>query len=800
MVGVFLTSCSLLLLQISLTRLLSVVLSYHYVFAVISLSLLGLGAGGILTHFLGARRSGGHLEVASPTSLAFLLSLFTAGSVFLVTGIARVDPSRVPPVSYFVLLSLPFLVGGALMAQIFRSFPRASARLYAADLVGSAAGSVGAILALDALGPVGAAFLAALMASVAALLFAVRSASRPAGATVASAVLALVVAVLLGVSASGAYRPAISMGTNPEKEIHDALHGPLGGEIVETRWSSFGRTDVVRYREDTGYMDLYLDGTAGTPMYRFNGETTEPDEAVASLRLEFPGYFPFFFLGEQRRNALIIGPGGGRDVLLARMAGIQRITAVEVNPDLVDLVRSYEWYNGGIYTGTGGVEVIVQEGRHFLKRTPEKYDVIMLSLPVTNTSRSPEGYALTENFLLTTDSVRDYLEALTEEGQLVVVAHDEAEILRALVISLVALEDRGRTVPESMKQVYVLGSFPFPVFVLRNSAFDPDTSATMYRAMHRFGYSPRSSYFPYLEGATDLNQILLALARGGLQLRDLEAMVSAMGYDISPVTDDRPFFFKLETGLPKQVLAVFGFSLVLLVTIALLPLLMRKGFAAGAVEPGSTDHARVEVRTVLLFAMIGIGFMLVEIALSQQFTLLIGKPTLALAVLLFSLLVGAGGGSLLSARVAPGKIEPTVAGATLSVALGVLVFALALPAMVDHLLSYSLPVRILASAGLVMPLGFAMGFPFPLGVRRLGERGAGWQVPWMWGVNGASSVFGSVAAIVAAMSLGFREVLLLASGCYLVVSTTARSSRRPRGASALSPWTRPVRRGRPPRR
>ena len=294
---------------------------------------------------------------------------------------------------------------------------------------------------------------------MAALLFAIKVLKRNIRGVIIPASSFLIVSVLLCTNLTGLYQPDIPIGENPAKQIHTALYDPsLKGRIIETRWSAFGRTDLVEFSDHPEQMHIYVDGTAGTPMYSFSGDIGAPGSAVSSLKADFPGYFPFLFLEEgEKNNALIIGPGGGRDILLALMGGVGQVTAVEVNEDIVDIVREYSWYNGGVYTSLDNVDIVVDEGRNFLKRQEDKYDIIMLSLPYTNSSRSLEGYALTENFLFTTNSISDYLERLTDEGRLVVVCHNDVEISRLLSISLATLSESGASNATAMKQLYIVG-------------------------------------------------------------------------------------------------------------------------------------------------------------------------------------------------------------------------------------------------------------------------------------------------------------------------------------------------------
>ena len=130
-------------------------------------------------------------------------------------------------------------------------------------------------------------------------------------------------------------------------------------------------------------------------------------------------------------------------------------------------MKKYSEFNGGIYNGFPGVKVIAEEGRNFIRSTKENYDIIMLSIPVTKTSRSPEGFALTENFLFTVDSINDYLNRLNKDGRLVVVAHQDIEIFRLVFTGLSALKKRGISPQEAMKHIYTVGPEMFPVFVLK---------------------------------------------------------------------------------------------------------------------------------------------------------------------------------------------------------------------------------------------------------------------------------------------------------------------------------------------
>lgn len=765
--GIFLVSFSLIAFEIALSRLLSVLLSYHFVFAVLGIALLGLGGGGILLHLLHGHGSKEKKPAGDFSLWAAVFALTVSFSVILAVRLGASFEALDNIFFYGLLFLFPFLGAGLLLSRVYREFPADSGRIYGFDLIGAACGSFGCLLFLNGLGVVPTIFLLGVLSSLAALLLALM---QPRGRKrwFAPGLTFILLALVFGAERGGYLRLDIPIGRNPSKEIHDVLYGPsIRGEVAETRWSSFGRTDLVRLLDYPDQMDIYLDGTAGSPMYRFNGDAGNPGPVIKGLKTTFPGYFPFLSLDEgQKDDALIIGPGGGRDVLLALMGGVREITVVEVNPDLVDMVRRHSPYNGGIYRDLPNVRVVVEEGRHFLKRDQKNHDFILLSLPVTNTSRSLEGFALTENFLFTTNAIADYWRHLNEEGRLIVVAHDDVEALRLLSLSLAFLETKGMDEKQAMRHIYLTGSEDYTVFVLAKRPLESRETAFLYRAMHSLGYNPATSFFPGL--GVPLNPVLASMERGEKSAAEIREMIGARGYNVNPVSDNSPFFYNFEKGLPKSVSTVLWVSAILLLLTAAGGL-----FTAGRrrASPGANPSVRSGhlLRVLSLFSILGVAFMLIEISLMQRFSLFLGRPVLSMAVLLSALLAGAGIGGFWSKRLAPAQMIRGIALASLGVAVIVLAYAAVLPWLLNQLLGLPFAMRIGIAAALLIPLGFCMGIPFPLGIRLLEETRMGSLIPWMWGVNGLGSVTGSTLTVAIAIGFGFTEALVASAALYLIL-------------------------------
>lgn len=763
--SVALISISVLMLEIGLARMFSVMFDSHYAFLVISVAILGLGVGGIYVHT--------RVRKISNTDLIPIQNLLSISSGLMALSILGMTVFIVK-VSIFhdILLAaplalVPFFFGGIFLAAAFHLFPDRSSKIYAADLIGASMGSLLIFFVLK-LGGINVNLLVAVIASLPAGLLIFRQSSKKIEKVVLLFLMGGLISIFL-LNYLGSFLGRIPLARGAHKEMARLLaHPARKASVIQSRWSAFGRTDLVADEIAPNEMVFFIDGNAGNGMYRFDDGLMPLDSPELS---NFSGHFPLELLSEkEKEKVLIIGSGGGREVLVSILAGAKEITAVEVNRDLVDLMKEYADFNGGIYNGFPGVKVVVEEGRNFIRATKERYDIIMLSIPITKSSRSPEGFVLTENFLFTVESINDYLDRLKTNGRLIVVAHDDIEIFRLIFTSLAALKKRGIDTISAMKHFYTVGPEMFPVFVLKKSPLTPQEAQGVYLNMHEHNYSTLSSFIPYVEQTKHniplgkeiyyehymFNQDLYLMSQGHVTP---EEVIKISDFDLNAVTDNNPFFYKFDIGLPSVIRFLLVFS-----TIAIIGgWLVRPGYA----KEGETP--RNNIVFLLLFSFLGIGFMLIEIPLFQKFILFLGQPVYSMAVLLFSLLIGAGIGSWSSGVLWGRSTLFKLRFAAMMVGLIVVIYTLSLKQVFDFFLGAPFLTRTLISFLLLMPLGFFLGMPFPLGLKLLDELGLGRYVPRMWGVNGIGSMLGSTLAIALAISYGFSYAMILGAILYIFI-------------------------------
>ncbi len=774
----FVLSMTMLAYDILLTRIASVLLINQFVFLVVGLSLLGVSAGAVAEYGLTVRRT-------HPTepALGVWLSLAAGILVLAVFLIMKVGPEA----GFLVLAvsaALPFAVSGFLFSRLFRLFSKMTGTLYAADLAGAAIGALTVPLLLPALGPNQSIFtLATTLAAFGVLL---SLANYRVGRTTFTTITLIVVAGLTYGNLNDFVLGRVPIGNDPDKDLY-RITKVLGmpTETIDSRWSMFGRTDLVRFPDNPSMMAVFIDGAAGADMIRFDGRMEDAASTVLKASPDFGAMIPLLSLKESPRDsALIIGPGGGKDVLIALAAGFKSITAVEINPQMVQVVKDYQGFNGGIYTRFNNVHVIVGEGRHFLRHTQEKYDLIMAFMPITKSSRSLNAFALSEGYLFTKEAFADYHRHLTKDGTLLLMAHGMPEAVKFMTTALQMLQGSGMSVQKAMPHLYILGSDMMPLFGMRKTPLPQQESNVLHAIAHSQMYNSQYSYIPGIEQAElrpslstgiasetpMMNPLFISLAEGKVPLDRLER---GAGINLVPATDDRPFFYQFSFGFPAVISMVWWLAMAVLSAVFLIPRRHFQKFLPAKAE-------QLTWWLPIFFTAIGIGYIVIELALFQKVVFYLGDPSRTLALLLAALLAGSGVGSFIS-RSSTGKSAEL--GGLVSAAT-ILVVLVGVAPLFSALHNSGYAVQRSAAAVILFFQGIPLGLMFPIGLRVVEDRLSTSAIPWMWAVNGASSVVGSALAIMIAMSMGYSWSLLFGAFCYLAAALAMRSVL---GRSATAP-------------
>jgi len=473
----------------------------------------------------------------------------------------------------------------------------------------------------------------------------------------------------------------------------------------------------------------------------------------------------------------VIGPGGGRDLASALVFGADRVDGVEINPIIADDVmrNRFHDFSGGIYSNAR-VRIAVDDGRSFVRRTPERYDVIQASLVDTWAATAAGAYTLTENTLYTVDAFNDYLDHLTDGGVLTITRW-VADGLRLVSLAQAACEHHGWSAAERLA---IVRQDRVATFLLKKTPFTAGEVAQLHGVADRLGfdvlyapgYGAAGRILPTSEVSID------GMPTGDyarlVRAADRDQFYAAYRSDIRPTTDDRPFFFhttklqnQLDVAFGKSML--FGNGLSALLTLLAISTALVALFVIGPLALAERGHAHPPgwLAWLVYFGALGAGFMLIEVSVLQRFVLLLGHPVYSLTVTLFSLLLGTGLGAAWSRRFDVASLRRTGAIGILAIAAIGLAFIFVSSTVVTWAIPFARGLRIVIAVSMLVPMGVALGIPMPTGMRILSTR-APHMVAWAWGMNGALSVLGATLAIFIAMNWGFRVTLLTASATYVV--------------------------------
>jgi hypothetical protein len=795
--GLFLITACTLMLQVLQTRILSVVAWYHLAFFAISMAMFGLTAGAVFV-YLRRERFTGH-------TLSYDLSYFSAAFALTTFICLGVQMTLAPVVTWSVTviwtwaqlatcMAVPFFFAGIVVSVALTrsSFP--IGRVYGVDLLGAAAGCLGALFILNNTdGPSGIIWVGAVAAAGAWLFAGSRIGYEPARKPPLHALLSRRKAILGGLVAAAFANGVSGYGLQPlvAKGIFEG-----GNSYIFREWNTFSRVAVAPTHVSQPQMwgpspklgpdlvveqrGMNIDGDAGTTAFRFTGRL----EDVDFLKYDVTNLA--YFLPD-RAYVAIIGIGGGRDLLSAAAFGYRDITGVELNPVFVKLLaREPGFADFTNFASLGGVHLVVDEGRSWFARTAQRFDIIQMSLIDTWAATGAGAFSLSENGLYTVEAWKIFLDSLTDRGLYTVSRwyhpDDPSETARLLSLAVAALLERH--VAEPRRHIVLATQDKIATLLVAREPFAQsdlrvlEGVAATYE--HRLLVSPTAQ-----PASPILERIVTARDR-----ESLHGYTSGLTFDLTPPTDDRPFFFnQVPLDKPVQALKIaserlgegarlggvregnlvatatlvmlFCVSLALVLTTIVVPL-----------RPATSDVGRrLALGGTLYFLCIGLGFMLVEIGLLQRTSVFLGHPVYSLSVLLFTLILSTGVGSLVSDKLQLKSRGRFAVWAVLAAGyiMGLpLWFANVFPAFE----SAALLVRVMLCVAIIAPAGILMGFAFPTGMRLISlvDRR---PTPWFWGVNGAAGVLASIVAIVCNIAFGISVTLLVGGAFYLLLIPTA---------------------------
>lgn len=797
---IFLCSLSSLAYEITLMRIFSVSLWYHFAFMIISIAMLGIGASGTVLSLYPKLRNLSHIGIYS-----LLLGIGISMSYILSNQIPF-DPMRLSwermqlfYISlYYITLSIPFFFTGLIIATAFSTIGEKSGIIYGADLLGAGTGSIGILYLMSTTGPDKAVFILSSIVLIASLIIS--------GKRLKAVPLILILlnfSILL-------FQPAfMNLRMSPYKGLQVALRYP-GAEHLKTYFSPFSRIDTFKspaVRFAPGLSLRYLDTLPEQIGFSIDGsEMNAITSASGRKSLRFLRYLPSALPYEISNptqspfTVLILDPKGGLQVLVAIYYDSKNLYKVESNPLLIKIIRdefkdfSDSMYRDNTWSGLG---------RSWLKSDYRNFDIIDLSLM----GSSPSGsFGISEDYRFTVEAFKEYIGHLKPEGllsiNLFILPPPRIE-LRLMNTIIKATEELG--IKDVAKHIVAMRSWGSICILIKRSPFtSEEIKATRefsknrrFDSIHYPGIKEEETNIYIKTPSNEYSTAFKKILNPETRMRFMHDYI----FDISPVRDDKPFFhyylklkniseiYKLMGGkwqyfieegyiLPAVFIQVIFLSLILMLLPAFskkhktenlwdknVPPIDRRGFLTPpkGFPDKNTPHSVLGKNLLPYFAFLGIGFMFVEITLIQKIILPLENPSYAAAAVLTSILISSGIGSLLSHRVSRLRSSFVI----ITISLLIIIYSFSLPVITDVISPYSIPVKIISLFFTLMPLGLLMGIPFPTGLKILSEENKS-LIPWAWAINGCFSVLAPILTIMIAMVIGFKMVLWLGALTYVM--------------------------------
>lgn len=780
---VFFIATSALMFEVALTRIFSVMLWYHFAYIVISLCLLGIGASGT---FISVFNIASDEKRAKTIPLIFsiiypLLMIFcflTATKLRIYPLQMLKDKSNIYTLFViYILLILPFFTSGTVLGYIFSAYNKQIGKLYFYDLVGAGIGATLVALAINLINAPAAIMTAAFIGSLGAVTFNAFLGGRI--KTKKIILLPLFCLLVIGVFLKWNWYIFV----DPSKELYWSQQDP---DVIEySKWTTIARVDVVwegNYNPTFGadVAPKYFNTT-----YRSNFIAQDGVAPTLIFRVDKPvnDMFPFLksttqsgaYRINQNPKVCIVGIGGGMDILVALGNEAKNITAVEINPAMVHLCRErYAEKTNNIFNDPK-INWVQNEGRHFLASSKDKFDIIQMSGVDTFAALSSGAYVLSENYLYTTDAIKDVYSRLNDNGIYSVSRwffDPPRETLRLAVICDKALQELNLS--DSEKHLFILHGARWATILLKKSPWKPEEIEILKQFCTDNEFAV--FYDPYAATINNpFEQYLRADKNGKAKFLD------TYRFDVTPVSDNKPFFFQYyrwgeilgignmnfktilgyfitQTPQAFQTLAITIIQLILLsFLIILYPLFKKKSDWKGV---------KGKLGIIMYFAALGLGFIFIEIILIQDFIIYLGAPLYSLSLILTGLLIFSGIGSMVTSAFSKDAKKKTTIVILILCAV-IILFAVFGKTVIDFTLKESMAVKVIITLSMIAPIGFLLGMPFPCGIGILSERHPA-LIPWAWAINGCFSVIGTMLSILLSSFVGFQAVFVIGAAIYLI--------------------------------
>ncbi len=786
--GIFFLCLSLLMYEIILTRIFSVLLWYHFAFLVISVALFGNGVSAlflyILKKYFPPERLNKDLQIISffiPVTM--IVSLYILLKMDMKPELSfKIFSKDFYNLSFvFILSALPFLFGGMCISLALYHSSKNIHRLYFYDLFGAGLGCFLTVPILSIFGGPGGILFTSVLAGFSCISFSYFTFSSEKNILIRLRKPISVLLILAGLILS-----VVNNISDPVFRIRQAKSIFLDKmNILFSKWNSFSMVIVYpdkeifhgwaispKYKgEVPEQMRIVIDLGALTEITKFNGD-------FKSVEYTQYDYSSIVHALKKDYDCCIIGPGGGKDVLSALAYGAKSVIGVEINPIIAEDIMQDKFldFSGHIYDHPK-VDIVVDDGRSFIRKTQKNFDIIQLSMVDTSAATAAGAYVLSENSLYTVDAFLDYFSKLKENG-ILSVSWVNMKVLeggtRLVSLARASLESKGIKNPGD-HIVVLMHPNKYNVNVLiKRDPFTQQEADFVMKHITNLGFE--AVHVPYYQADQNImTEIIYARDE-----KDLNKIYSNYLLDVSPVTDEKPFFFYqnrisdfFRVLFKSEAPDFFGAGLFILSKIIWICVIFTLLFLILPIffwhDKTKDKHLTVWVKShrIIYFVCLGIGFMCIEIPLLQRFVLFLGHPIYSLSVVLLSVLCFCGIGSFLTEKIRQEKLKLYLNIIILILILSVIGYFYFLTPLLKACLVLPQALKVLLTVLFLSPLGLLLGICFPAGLRLM-DNDSHQLIPWFWSMNSASSVLGSVLSVFFSINFGIGKTMILGAIIYFI--------------------------------